>query len=58
MQDEVADGGPTMVNLSQKENLYVTGVFLVNLSYIAIWYFSFAYYRASSLLRIEKKYKT
>lgn len=33
----------------------VAGVFLVNLSYISIWSFCFAYYRASTMLKMENK---
>ena len=53
--DKIADaGGP-----NQKwEDTSLTGVFLVNLSYISIFSFSFAYYRASTLLQMENNYKS
>ena len=54
--DTIADQGIDYPYLNQYENVNVVGVFLVNMSYISIWSFSFAYYRASTLLQMENKY--
>ena len=56
--DTIADNDVNYPYLNQYENVNVVGVFLVNLSYISIWSFSFAYYRASTLLQMENKYKS
>jgi hypothetical protein len=56
--DTIADNDVNYPYLNQYENVNVVGVFLVNMSYISIWSFSFAYYRASTLLQIENKYKS
>ena len=56
--DTIADQGIDYPYLNQYENVNVVGVFLVNMSYISIWSFSFAYYRASTLLQMENKYKS
>ncbi len=51
--DVIADNGGEFSELNSWENLNVIGVFLVNLSYISIFSFSFAYYRASTLLQMQ-----
>ena len=56
--DTIADNDVNYPYLNQYENVNVVGVFLVNLSYISIWSFSFAYYRASTLLQMENKYNS
>ncbi len=56
--DTIADQGIDYPYLNQYENVNVVGVFLVNMSYISIWSFSFAYYRASTLLQMENKYNS
>ena len=49
--DVIADeGSTTFSEFKFYEICNIVGVFLVNLSYISIWSFSFAYYRASTLL--------
>jgi hypothetical protein len=48
--DIIADNGGQFAQLDYWENVNVIGIFLVNLSYISIFSFSFAYYRASTLL--------
>ena len=56
--DRIADEGGQNSNLNDWENVNVIGIFLVNLSYISIFSFSFAYYRASTLLEMQNKYKS
>ena len=56
--DIIADNGGQFDQLNYWENVNVIGIFLVNLSYISIFSFSFAYYRASTLLNMQNKYKS
>lgn len=56
--DKIADNGGQFDQLDYWENVNVIGIFLVNLSYISIFSFSFAYYRASTLLNMQNKYKS
>jgi hypothetical protein len=56
--DTIADNGGQFAQLDYWENVNVIGIFLVNLSYISIFSFSFAYYRASTLLKMQNKYKS
>ncbi len=56
--DTIADNGGQFAQLNYWENVNVIGIFLVNLSYISIFSFSFAYYRASTLLEMQNKYKS
>jgi hypothetical protein len=57
--DIVADEGTTdFAHFKWYYRGNIAGVFLVNLSYISIWWFSFAYYRASTLLKLDKNFES
>jgi hypothetical protein len=58
MEDIIADKNDVTKVTDSELNVAAAGTFLEKLSYVAIWYFTYSYYRAASVLKLGKQYLT